>query len=145
MTFWKPSLIWKVVEILHIHSQDWMLILAYSYASVVFFYIIACCKISNLIVIDTHYTVWRQWLCYLCIEWIWISWPGRELQKFYQRSYIVNLSDLWNAMSKMLDQISFHKHFKIYRPLNFDLWRFMTSLLTCKFPDNLQNSSLQSS
>ena len=35
-----------------------------------------------------------------------------ELQKFFQRSYIVILFDLPNTAIKMLDKISFHKHFK---------------------------------
>ena len=33
----------------------------------------------------------------------------RELQKFYQRSYIVNLSDLCNVIKKILDKISCHR------------------------------------
>ena len=41
----------------------------------------------------------------------------RELQKFYQRSYIVNLSDLCNAIKKILDKISCHRCF--YRNLTF--------------------------
>ena len=35
----------------------------------------------------------------------------RELHKFYQRSCIIILTDLSNAIKKMLDKISFHKHF----------------------------------
>ena len=34
-------------------------------------------------------------------------------QKLYQSSYIVILTDFLNAMNKMLDKISFHKHFKV--------------------------------
>ena len=41
-----------------------------------------------------------------------ISRPGKELHKFYQRSCIIILTDLPNAIKKMLDKISFHKHFK---------------------------------
>ena len=41
------------------------------------------------------------------------SRQGRELQKFYQRSYIIILTDLLNAINKMLGKISFHKHFKV--------------------------------
>ena len=36
----------------------------------------------------------------------------KELNKFYQRSCIIILTDLSNAIQKMLDKISFHKHFK---------------------------------
>ena len=32
--------------------------------------------------------------------------------KFYQRSYIVISSDLCNAIKKILDKISCHRHFK---------------------------------
>ena len=35
----------------------------------------------------------------------------RELHKFYQRSCIIILTDLFNAIKKMLDEISFHKQF----------------------------------
>ena len=35
----------------------------------------------------------------------------RELQKFYERSCIVILTYLPNAVKKMLDKVSFHKHF----------------------------------
>ena len=38
----------------------------------------------------------------------------RELHKFYQRSCIIILTDLSNAVKKMLDKISFHKHFKVF-------------------------------
>ena len=41
-----------------------------------------------------------------------ISRQGTELQKFYKRSYIVILSDLFNAAKKILDKFSFHRHFK---------------------------------
>ena len=37
---------------------------------------------------------------------------GEELQKFYQRSYHVNLSDLCNAIKKILDKTTCHNHFK---------------------------------
>ena len=33
------------------------------------------------------------------------------MQKFYQRSYTVILTDLSNAIRKLLEKISFHKHF----------------------------------
>ena len=33
--------------------------------------------------------------------------------KFYQRSYIVISTDLSNAINKMLNKISFHKHFTL--------------------------------
>ena len=39
---------------------------------------------------------------------------GRQLRKFYQRSCIIILTDLPNAIKKMLDKISFHKHFKVW-------------------------------
>ena len=43
-----------------------------------------------------------------------VEYLGRnKVTKFYQRSYIVILTDLPNAISKMLDKISFHKHIKI--------------------------------
>ena len=41
----------------------------------------------------------------------------RELQKFYQRSYIVNLSDFCNVIKKILDKIFCHRYF--YRNLTF--------------------------
>ena len=37
----------------------------------------------------------------------------RESHKFCQRSCIIILTDLANAIKKMLDKISFHKHFNI--------------------------------
>ena len=36
----------------------------------------------------------------------------KQLCKFYQRSCIIILTDLPNAIKKMLDKFSFHKHFK---------------------------------
>ena len=36
----------------------------------------------------------------------------KELRKFYQRSCIIILTDFPNAIKKMLDKISFHKHFE---------------------------------
>ena len=36
----------------------------------------------------------------------------KELHKFYQRNCIIILTDLSNATKKMLDKISFYKHFK---------------------------------
>ena len=43
-----------------------------------------------------------------------VEYLGRnKVTKFYQRSYIVILTDLPNAISKMLDKISFHKRIKI--------------------------------
>ena len=39
-------------------------------------------------------------------------WIRTQLQKFYQRSYIVNLTHLSNAIKKIVDKISFHRHFK---------------------------------
>ena len=44
-----------------------------------------------------------------------MSQQGTELQKFHQRSYIVILTDLHNAIDKMLDKIWSHKHFKALR------------------------------
>lgn len=35
---------------------------------------------------------------------------GRVLQKFYQRSNIVNLNAFYNAVKKILDKISCHRH-----------------------------------
>ena len=43
--------------------------------------------------------------CIVCISNKVESQQGAELQKFYQRSYIVNLSDLCNAIKKLLDKI----------------------------------------
>ena len=39
-------------------------------------------------------------------------WTGqeRELQKFYRRNYIIILTYRCNAVKKMLDKISFHRH-----------------------------------
>ena len=36
-----------------------------------------------------------------------------ELHKFYQRSCIIIVTDLSNTIQKMLDKISFQKHFKV--------------------------------
>ena len=41
-----------------------------------------------------------------------MSRQGTELQKFYQRSYIVISQDFFNATKKILDKFSFHSHFK---------------------------------
>ena len=41
--------------------------------------------------------------CVICIANNVQSRKGTELQKFCQRSYIVNLSDLCNAMWKILE------------------------------------------
>ena len=37
----------------------------------------------------------------------------KGLHKFYQRSFIIILTDVPDANKKMLDKISFHKHFKM--------------------------------
>ncbi len=54
--------------------------------------------------------------CVICIsdEVGYLELEGRELQKFYQRGYIVTLSDLRNAMKKTvtLNKISLHTHLK---------------------------------
>ena len=42
-----------------------------------------------------------------------ISRQGTELQKLWKRSCIVISSDLCNLMKKILDKISFHRHFNI--------------------------------
>ena len=34
-----------------------------------------------------------------------------QLQKFHQRSYVVMASDLGNAIKKLLDRFSYHRHF----------------------------------
>ena len=39
----------------------------------------------------------------------------KGVTKFYQRGCIVILTDLPNAINKMLDKISFHKHCNTYR------------------------------
>ena len=47
-------------------------------------------------------------LCYLHIEWCWISRQGTELQKFC----VVTLKDLCNTINKRLpDKIWRHRHF----------------------------------
>ena len=46
-----------------------------------------------------------------------ISRKVRQLQKFHQRSYTVILTDLFNAMKKLWEKISFHKHFKPETPV----------------------------
>ena len=38
---------------------------------------------------------------------------GAELKQFYDRSYIVNSSDLCNTIKKILDKISRHRQFKL--------------------------------
>ena len=39
-------------------------------------------------------------------------WAKNTVTKFYQRSCIVNLSDLCNVIEKILETILCHKHFK---------------------------------
>ena len=39
-----------------------------------------------------------------------MSRQGRELQKFHQRSFMANLSDLCSAIKKMLGKILGHRH-----------------------------------
>ena len=70
-----------------------MLILAYSYASavLVFFYIVVCCKISKLIDTIIQDDVSG---CVICTLNKFEYLDKEELQKFYQRSYMVNLSDI---------------------------------------------------
>ena len=41
-----------------------------------------------------------------------VSRKARQLQKFCQRSYTVILTDLSNAIRKLSEKISFHRHFK---------------------------------
>ena len=49
----------------------------------------------------------------------------RELHKFYQRSCIIILTDLPNAIKKMLEKISIHEHFNILCVLlNFSVFKF---------------------
>ena len=43
-----------------------------------------------------------------------MSQKVRQLNKCYQRSYIMILSDLSNTIKKLWEKISFHKHFKAY-------------------------------
>ena len=43
--------------------------------------------------------------CVICIS------NNVELQKFYQRGYIVSLSDLCSGIRKTFDKISLHRHF----------------------------------
>jgi hypothetical protein len=47
----------------------------------------------------------------LHIKQSWISQERRELQKFYQRGYIVILNYLCNAIEKTFGEISLHRHF----------------------------------
>ena len=68
-------------------------------------------------------------------------------KKFYQRSCMIILTDLPNAIKKMLDKISFHKHFKygwviavwrlclIYStiPLGTPVLKFFIYFLACVF------------
>ena len=60
---------------------------------------------------DTHFAVCCHMLCNLHIESCSMSRQRRELQNFYQRSYTVNLSDLYNAMKKMLVKMSRDRQF----------------------------------
>ena len=91
-------------------------IVAYAHTSAVsvFFTIFTSrYKIGNLV--DTRYAMWCHTWCYLHIELCWISRQGTELQKFYQRSYVVNLSDLCNAINQL----------RLYKAL----WKFETLVL----------------
>ena len=84
-----------------------MLNIAYTHASVVlviFHYYMRPNKQSN-----------RSSLCSMTSVVVLFAYPiklntrqGKELQKFYQRSCIIILTDLSNAIKKMLDKISFH-------------------------------------
>ena len=58
----------------------------------------------------------------------------KELCKFYQRSYIIILTYLSNSIKKMLDKISFHKHFK-RRP-------FVVKIVTSCEESSLETSNL---
>ena len=57
MTFQNAQLIWKVVNILHINSQDWMVIISYTLASVVLVILHYYVLRNNLIATLTQYNV----------------------------------------------------------------------------------------
>ena len=61
--------------------------------------------------------------CIFCISNNFtISRQRTQLQKFYKRGYISNLTYLSNALKKILDKISFHRHLKGFdRSLEFSL------------------------
>ena len=83
-----------------------MLNIAYTHASPVldfFHYCMLQNKQSN------RYSLYS--IAYLDVSRI--SRQRRELHKFYQTSCRIILTDLPNANKKMLDKISFHKHFKL--------------------------------
>ena len=40
----------------------------------------------------------------------------RQLRKFYQSSYTVILTEVSNAIKKLCEKISFHKHFEVHIP-----------------------------
>ena len=83
---------------------------AYTHASVlILFFIIICYKISNLI--GTYHTVGRRWLCYLHFLSNKIFLQGTESQKFYQRSYIAFLIDLYTDFSG--DEMNFYVNISI--------------------------------
>ena len=48
--------------------------------------------------------------CVICVS-NKVEYLEEEFEKFYQRCYIVILSDLCNAIKKLSDKILFHRHF----------------------------------
>ena len=42
-----------------------------------------------------------------------VEYPEKERSSFYQRSYIVILTNLHHPVNKMLGKIWFHRHFKV--------------------------------
>ena len=80
---------------------------------------------TNVVVVTFHYYMLQnkqsnRYLLYSITSVVvlfaypikWNISTRKELRKFYQRSFIIILTDLSNAIKKMLDKISFYKHFK---------------------------------
>ena len=88
-----------------------MLNIAYTHVSVVvviFHYYTLQNKQSNSLSLCSMTSLVRQFSDQIKLN---IS-KSKAVTKFYQRSYTVILTDLSNAIRKLLEKISFHKHFK---------------------------------
>jgi hypothetical protein len=68
-------------------------------------------------ILDTFYRWCQGW--YLHIKQSWISQERRELQKFYQRAYIVIINYLYNAIKQTLGENSLQRHFNDFGGIRF--------------------------
>ena len=118
VTFQKSFIDFKSTQnITLINTNTCMLNIAYPHGSVVlviFHYYMLQNKQSN------RYLLYSMTSVVVSFEYpIKLNISTRKGVKFHQRSFIIILTDLPNAIKKMSDKFSFHKHFKVKKYLCF--------------------------